>query len=230
MPFWPRLSATVTLITLMVGLMIALVPTSPASAADKDCGDFKTQKAAQIFFLNHGGPKRDPHRLDYDGDGVACESNPCPCYYGAKPPGGDRKPARVRQRGKVTHVVDGDTVDVKIKGGRIKRVRVLGIDTPEVYNGVECYGPEASASMEALLPEGTKVRLISDRTQGLKDRYGRILRYVLKGGKDIGQVQIRRGAAKVYVYHRHPFERVKSYRKAQRKAKKADRGLWGACG
>ncbi len=60
-------------------LLLATLP-SPASASDKDCSDFATQRAAQIFFLKHGGPRRDPHRLDGDNDGVACEDNPCPCY------------------------------------------------------------------------------------------------------------------------------------------------------
>ena len=60
-------------------LAIAVLPSS-AAASDKDCADFATQRAAQIFFLKHGGPQRDPHRLDGDNDGVACEDNPCPCY------------------------------------------------------------------------------------------------------------------------------------------------------
>lgn len=52
-----------------------LVAASPATARDKDCSDFPTQKAAQKFFKKHN-PKRDPHRLDADHDGIACESNP----------------------------------------------------------------------------------------------------------------------------------------------------------
>lgn len=48
---------------------------APASARDKDCSDFPTQKAAQKFFKKHGGPSRDPHRLDADHDGIACEDN-----------------------------------------------------------------------------------------------------------------------------------------------------------
>jgi len=47
---------------------------APASAADKDCADFSTWRQAQNFFKKHGGPKYDPHRLDGDNDGVACES------------------------------------------------------------------------------------------------------------------------------------------------------------
>ncbi|HEX2095786.1 MAG TPA: excalibur calcium-binding domain-containing protein [Solirubrobacterales bacterium] len=46
----------------------------PATAADKDCSDFNTWRAAQKFYKRHGGPRRDPHRLDADRDGIACES------------------------------------------------------------------------------------------------------------------------------------------------------------
>jgi micrococcal nuclease len=43
-------------------------------AADKDCSDFRSWRAAQSFYKRHGGPRRDPHRLDADRDGIACES------------------------------------------------------------------------------------------------------------------------------------------------------------
>lgn len=43
---------------------------------DRDCSDFPTQADAQRFFLAAGGPQRDPHGLDKDRDGIACESLP----------------------------------------------------------------------------------------------------------------------------------------------------------
>jgi len=43
-------------------------------ATDRDCSDFATQRAAQAFFERH--QPGDPHRLDGDGDGIACESLP----------------------------------------------------------------------------------------------------------------------------------------------------------
>lgn len=43
---------------------------------DKDCGDFKTHEQAQAFFLSQGGPSNDPHKLDQDKDGNACETLP----------------------------------------------------------------------------------------------------------------------------------------------------------
>jgi hypothetical protein len=57
-----------------------------APAADKDCANFASQRAAQIFFIKKGGPRYDPHRLDGDDDGVACEDNPCPCFRGKQLP------------------------------------------------------------------------------------------------------------------------------------------------
>ena len=43
---------------------------------DRDCGDFETEAEAQAFYEAAGGPEKDPHRLDRDKDGKACESLP----------------------------------------------------------------------------------------------------------------------------------------------------------
>ena len=70
--------------------LIALVVMLPAAASaqrrDMDCDNFSSQKAAQIFFLKHGGPRYDPDRLDADHDGIACEDNPAPYYFGKRLP------------------------------------------------------------------------------------------------------------------------------------------------
>lgn len=75
-----RLLGTVMMTALLAVALLTSLP-SGATARDKDCKDFRTQRAAQFFFLRHGGPRYDPDRLDGDNDGVACEDNPCPCYY-----------------------------------------------------------------------------------------------------------------------------------------------------
>jgi hypothetical protein len=46
------------------------------TSSDHDCDDFPTQKEAQLFFEANGGPEEDPHDLDHDGDGMACDWNP----------------------------------------------------------------------------------------------------------------------------------------------------------
>jgi excalibur calcium-binding domain-containing protein len=67
--------------TVASSALFIAAPPSGASASDKDCADFGSQRAAQFFYIRHGGPRYDPDRLDADHDGVACEDNPCPCYY-----------------------------------------------------------------------------------------------------------------------------------------------------
>ncbi len=206
-------------------------------AADRDCGDFATQAGAQQFFLSQGGPGSDPHSLDSDGDGVACESNPCPCSTatggggggGGKSTGG--LPERVVERATVIRVIDGDTIEVRLARGAVEDVRLIGIDTPEVYGGTECGGSQASRFTTRVLPRGTKVVLTSDRTQDRRDRYGRLLRYVEKSNGDVhvNRMLVGRGHATVYVFGGKPFERVRSFKAAQAAAKRADRGLWGTC-
>jgi hypothetical protein len=45
------------------------------TGGDRDCTDFGSHEEAQPFFLANGGPSSDPHKLDRDNDGIACESN-----------------------------------------------------------------------------------------------------------------------------------------------------------
>lgn len=65
-------------LTLAACVLLAIGGGSTPAATDRDCGDFSSQAAAQDFFLDHGGPERDPHRLDWDENGVACEDLPAP--------------------------------------------------------------------------------------------------------------------------------------------------------
>ena len=223
-----RHAALTAVIALIAGLFTVLGTGTAHAFVDKDCGDFDTQAQAQSFYLNNN-PSSDPHGLDADGDGVVCESLPCPCS--TKQSGSGTTAATLRQKARIIKVVDGDTVDVRLSTGAKRRVRMIGIDTPEVYGTVECGGPGASRSLKKKLPKGTRVRLVSDPTQARKDRYGRLLRYVVKSstGADMNKVQLSQGWARVYVYANDPFKRVAGYRKAQRSAKAHDRGIWGLC-
>lgn len=209
----------------MAVAFVALAAWAPAPAsatADVDCADFPSQAAAQRWFDDHG--PGDPAYLDGDGDGVACESNPCPC---AAPGSGGGDQPTTRRSATVQSVVDGDTIDVIAKG-KLESVRLIGIDTPETYPDAECGGAAASRSMKRLVAPGDRVRLISDSTQDNRDRYDRLLRYVELDGADLGRRQLQRGLAQVYVYDR-PFKRVGSYRRARDRAKAQRSGSWRAC-
>jgi len=137
-------------------------------------------------------------------------------------------------RGTVSEVVDGDTIKV-ISRGFETPVRLIGIDTPETrhpFKPVQCFGPAASARAKRLLPEGQRVRLVTDPTQDARDRYGRLLAYVYKPGRSAagGSVNfslVRTGHAKAYVYGGVRFQYAVPFLRAHSRARKAKIGLWG---
>ena len=72
---------TPTLAETPVPTLTPATPTPTAAPAsetfqDRNCSDFDTWQEAQAFFESEGGPGSDPHRLDGNGDGIACQSLP----------------------------------------------------------------------------------------------------------------------------------------------------------
>lgn len=130
----------------------------------------------------------------------------------------------------VTRVVDGDTIDVIIEG-KTERLRLIGIDTPETVDPrkpVQCFGKEASKKAKQLLSNKT-VKLESDPTQGERDKYGRLLRYVvLPDGQSFNKLMISEGYAYEYTYST-PYKYQTEYKQAQKDARIAKRGLWDSC-
>ena len=193
---------------------------------DVDCGAFASQASAQLYLLDG-----DPFRLDGDGDGVACADLPCPCSKAAGGNSGKGGEAAVEPptsfRGTVVDVADGDTLDVTTPSGAVETVRVIGIDTPEVYGGKECGGPAASAAMKRLA-SGHQVTVTSDPTQDRRDHYGRLLAYIDKGSQDLGYTLVKRGLASAYPYD-GPFQRYPRYARADQLAREAGRGSWAHC-
>lgn len=131
-------------------------------------------------------------------------------------------------------MTDGDTLKVRAFGAKraYYDVRLIGIDTPEKFGGLECGASQASVAMQQRAAPGTRVRVTTDPSQDKFDRYGRLLAYVNRrsNGRDLGKAQIASGWAKVYVYGGNPFQRVESFRHAAATARNADRGVWGLCG
>ena len=129
--------------------------------------------------------------------------------------------------GRVTRVVDGDTIHVMV-GGRDETVRYIGVDTPEsVKPGtpVQCFAKRASAFNERLAA-GEKVRLVRDAEE--RDRYGRLLAYVYAGPEFVNRELVARGYARTLtippnVAHADEFAAL------ARRARQAGLGLWRAC-
>jgi endonuclease YncB( thermonuclease family) len=128
---------------------------------------------------------------------------------------------------RIGRVVDGDTV-VLTTGAH---VRLVQIDTPEVYFEPECYGHRASAVTKALLPAGTPVRLSAEPATDRVDQYGRLLRYVVRArdGLDVNIRLVAVGAAAPYFYHHRRGRYAARLELLARRARARQLGLWGRC-
>ena len=132
--------------------------------------------------------------------------------------------------GQVVRVVDGDTIQVRLEGGRTERVRYIGIDTPEsVKPGtpVQCFAKRASARNAALIG-GRRVRLRYDVER--RDRYGRLLAYVYRArdGLFVNAELVRRGYATAVTFPPN-VAHEREFRRLARRARMSGRGLWSGC-
>jgi micrococcal nuclease len=135
--------------------------------------------------------------------------------------------AQVDAGARVDRVTDGDTI-VMTSG---ERVRLVQIDTPEVYFGAECYGPQASVATKRLLPPGTRVRLVTEPATDSVDGYGRLLRYVIRAedGLNANVRLVELGAAAPYFYGGRRGRYAGLLERLARKARARHLGLWGRC-
>jgi len=131
-------------------------------------------------------------------------------------------------RATVVDVSDGDTISVRLPGGREESIRYIGVDTPETVHPTEpvgCYGPKASHFNERLVA-GRQVRLRFDRER--RDYYGRLLAYVYRGGLFVNAELVRRGFARAVYYSPNGAFRYR-FESLQQRAARKGRGLWGSC-
>lgn len=122
----------------------------------------------------------------------------------------------------VQHVIDGDTIVV----ARVGRVRLLGIDAPELGLGFDTAGPFAPEARDHLasLLVGRYIRLELEGPQ--TDRYGRQLAYVIRDdGAFINAEMLRAGLARVSA--RRHLRRLSELQAAERAARVSRRGMWG---
>jgi micrococcal nuclease len=123
----------------------------------------------------------------------------------------------------VDRVIDGDTLVVR--GGA--RVRLVQIDSPEA--GEECYASASTLELVRLAGPGSRVELESDPALDPVDRYGRLLRYIHAGGRNVNVELVRRGAATPWFYDGDRGRYAARLLAATSAARVARRGMWGAC-
>jgi micrococcal nuclease len=128
--------------------------------------------------------------------------------------------------GEVTQVTDGDTITVYLNGVR-ERVRLLGVDAPEVGHDDSVEEPLAREAGEFVrrLLQGRQVLLRRDPESDDRDRYGRLLRYVqTPDGADTGAELVRRGLARAMTaFH---CSRLGRYIQLEKEARESEKGIW----
>jgi micrococcal nuclease len=140
----------------------------------------------------------------------------------------------------VVEVIDGDTVDVRYGNGSVERVRLLGVDTPEVhvevdpaeYEGIadtatarECLraaGTNASEAMRDRLA-GAEITLALDPESDTRGGYGRLLGYLRQDGENVNRWLLETGHARLFDSR---FGERESFAAAEATAREENQGLW----
>lgn len=118
---------------------------------------------------------------------------------------------------KVTRVIDGDTFETETG----EKVRLIGINAPEIS---DIFGKEAKQYLSDLI-ENKTVNLQGDNISNDRDRYQRLLRYVILDGVDINKKMVSDGFA--FAYLKYHFSKSNEYKQAQILSREANKGIWG---
>ncbi|OJJ17227.1 hypothetical protein BKI52_31460 [marine bacterium AO1-C] len=136
-------------------------------------------------------------------------------------------------RGVVVQVLDGDTIIVKTKRYKKKKVRLIGVDSPERANHIfdfdEAYARHAERYVRRKLKPGTKIYLDYDKKKF--DQWGRLLAYlyIQKSGHSMNELLLRKGYA-VYQADKYNKRLKNKFLKLQQEAKRERRGIWSRGG
>jgi endonuclease YncB( thermonuclease family) len=112
-----------------------------------------------------------------------------------------------------------------VRGGA--RVRLVQIDAPEA--GTECHSAGSTRELARLAAPGTRVVLEIDPALDRVDRYGRLLRYLRAGSRNLNVELVRRGAATPYFYRGDRGRHAVALLAAVSSARAAKRGMWRTC-
>lgn len=146
--------------------------------------------------------------------------------------------SKPNRRAEIVEVIDGDTVEIT-RNGEEEIVRVLGIDTPEVYsrnNPSEFFLENTSEKRKCLRKMGEKassfareklvnqtVELVQDPQSDERGSYGRLLGYIEYNNTDLGEELLEKGYARVY---NSSFERIERYRELETESRVQNTGIW----
>jgi len=130
-------------------------------------------------------------------------------------------------RASVIRVLDGDTIEVRLEDGAEKKVRLIGIDAPEMDDGRETvlfFAHMAKRfAFHHLYEKGVGLAYDRERT----DDYGRTLAYVVMGnGTLFNELIIKQGFAHAFTKYPYRDDLKDRFRRAERYARRYKKGLW----
>lgn len=151
----------------------------------------------------------------------ACQATSVPQGPDATRPTFDCVPQNTqRDLAELVRVIDGDTIEVVVNG-QTKRVRYIGMDTPERE---DVFFAEAT-NANAQLVTGQRLTLVKDVSE--TDRYDRLLRYVFVGENIFVNYElVNQGYAQIVTYP-PDVACEEFFREAQTNARESELGLWG---
>ena len=128
----------------------------------------------------------------------------------------------------VINIVDGDTLDINCPDNQksYTRIRLLGVDTPEIYSesGEMFFAREASEFTKELVL-GKQVTIFLDEISDTRDKFDRLLAYVfLPDGRFLNELLLSEGFAYSYTKYRHSY--YNKYNQLESRAKSNKKGLW----
>lgn len=123
-------------------------------------------------------------------------------------------------------MVDGDTLRVRIDGVE-ERVRLIGVDTPEMASDERAAEPlaeDAKAYLEELVADGS---VCLERDASERDRYERLLRYAwLSDGQMVSEALVAAGLGRVVTFPPDVKYHEARLLPAEHEAAAAQRGIW----
>lgn len=136
--------------------------------------------------------------------------------------------------GEVTHVVDGDTIAVKIVDGEAEerevKLRFLLVDSPEWTTEKMPWGDKATERVKELLPKGTELKLYYDKGNK-KDKYERHLVYVqLPNGEILQEKLLGEGLAIIRFVIPPGITMLPEFKAAEKKARQQKLNVWSLPG
>lgn len=128
------------------------------------------------------------------------------------------------QEVQIKRVIDGDTI--QLRSGEY--VRLLQIDAPELREN-ECHARQSRSMLMKLIQNARVTSLVIDNPLGVKDSYGRLLRYLYVDGENSSIEMVRLGAATPWFYKGTKGKFARQLKSANDSAMKNKRGIWKLC-